>query len=104
MLHPNPKLSIFVLPSVALIAIFVLTVSWVGFYGGDDFKYYRAAKDWLEAVSPRYNTGRSDAIRNNAPVGDSRCPGWVTPNSLPFYQPACIMLRSYYSLRMRYDG
>ena len=52
MLHPNPKLSIFVLPSVALIAIFVLTVSWVGFYGGDDFKYYRAAKDWLQPFPP----------------------------------------------------
>ena len=51
-LHPNPKLSIFILPSVALIAIFVLTVSWVGFYGGDDFKYYRAAKDWLQPFPP----------------------------------------------------
>lgn len=52
MYYNNSKLSIFTLPIVALIALFVLIFSWVGFYGGDDFKYYRAAKDWLEAFPP----------------------------------------------------
>lgn len=52
MQHSIPKLPLLVQPIVILFAIFVLAVSWVGFYGGDDFKYYRAARDWLEAFPP----------------------------------------------------
>lgn len=56
MRYSNQKLSLFVQPIVLLFAIFVLALSWLGFYGGDDFKYYRAAKDWLEGFPPDLTT------------------------------------------------
>ena len=52
-MYNNPKPSLFIQPIVLVFAIFVLTVTWTGFYvGGDGVKFYHAAKEWLEAFPP----------------------------------------------------
>lgn len=71
MMHSNPTSSLFIQPVVLVFAIFVLIVSWVGFYGGDDFKYYRAAKDWLEAFPPDLTQEGSMRLAITLPIAFS---------------------------------